>query len=160
MITWVTVIMDAMLRSAKTLLASQTGEAVTPPAARGVARLLPEHLVCDASLLRYPSTVDLSHAAFKLRDVSLLEEVPKGALQSLNLSGNDLTSLEVVNKFHSLRALIACANALQVGGGLVLRLPKLVELDLASNRLVAGPPLSELPALQGPSERPPAQDRL
>ena len=34
-----------------------------------------------------------SHAAFKLRDVKLLSEVPKGAVQSIHISGNDLTSL-------------------------------------------------------------------
>ena len=74
--------------------------------------------------------------------------MPKGSPQTINLGGNELTSLEDVNRFHSLRTLIACANSLQLGGGLVLRLPKLTELDLASNRLVAIPPLSEMPLLQ------------
>ena len=136
-----------MLRSAKALFSTQTGEAVVNPT-KVAAQLRPEHLVADPSLLRHPATLDFSHASFKLRDISLLEAVPRGAPQSINLSGNELTSLELINRFGQLRTLIACANSLQVGGGLVLRLPKLVELDLASNRLVAVPPLSELPQLQ------------
>ena len=136
-----------MLRSAKALFTAQTGEAISKPS-KQTNQLRPEHFVCEPSNLRYPATFDLSHATFKLRDISLLEAVPRGAAQMINLSGNDLTSLEIINRFQALRTVLASANSLQVGGGLVLRLPKLVELDLASNRLVAVPPLSELPQLQ------------
>ena len=136
-----------MLNGVKSLFAAHTGAAVEPPR-RTAAQLKPEHFVADPSTLRYPSQLDFSHASFKLRDVSLLEQVPKGAAQLINLGGNELTTLEVVNRFQQLRTVIACANSLQVGGGLVLRLPKLVELDLSSNRLVAVPPLGELPQLQ------------
>ena len=137
-----------MLNAAKQLFNQHSGEAVVPPKKAGCAQLLPEHFVVDPTQLRYPSTLDFSHSSFKLRDVQLLETVPKAAPQQINLGGNELTSLELVNRFQQLKSLVACANALQVGGGLVLRLPKLTELDLASNRLVAIPPLGELPQLQ------------
>lgn len=138
-----------MFASAKAMFATHTGEAVAPPqGSKAAGQLRPEHFVVEPSQLRYPSTLDFSHAGFKLRDISLLEAVPKGAAQKLNLGGNELVSLEVINRFQQLRSLVACANSLQIGGGLVLRLPKLTELDLASNRLVAVPPLAEMPQLQ------------
>ena len=137
-----------MLKAASQLFSSHTGDAIVPPAKGPVAQLRREHFVVEPSQLRYPSSLDFSNAAFKLREISLLEEVPRGAVQSIHIGGNDLTSLERFNRFQQLRSIVACANALQVGGGLVLRLPKLLELDLAGNRLVAVPPLSELPQLQ------------
>ena len=120
---------------------------VRPPA-RPTGELSHEHFSCELSQIKFPATIDLSHANFQLRNVALLRQVREAAVQTLNLSGNELVSLELINRFHQLRVLVACANALQVGGGLVLRLPKLQELDLSSNKLVAVPPLSELPALQ------------
>ena len=42
----------------------------------------------------------------------------------------------------------ALGNSLSIGGGLILRLPRLQELDLSGNRLVSVPPLNELPQLQ------------
>ena len=136
-----------MLNSATVLFTSTAGEVVVPPA-RQSNQLKKEHFVVDPAQLRYPATLDFSHSSFKLRETALFASIPKGAPHTINLGGNDLVSLEDVNRFQSLKTLIACANALQVGGGLVLRLPKLMELDLASNRLVAVPPLSELPQLQ------------
>jgi Leucine-rich repeat (LRR) protein len=137
-----------MFASTRALFNSHTGDAVVPPSGAAAAQLRPEHFVVDPSQLRYPSNLDFSHSSFKLRDVSLLESVPKGAPQRISIGGNELVSLELINRFQQLRTLVACANALQVGGGLVLRLPKLVDLDLSSNRLVAIPPLGELPQLQ------------
>ena len=68
-----------MLRSAKALFGN-SGDAVAPPSSRTpVAQLKPEHFVADPATLRYPSNLDFSHAAFKLRDISMLELVPKGA---------------------------------------------------------------------------------
>ena len=138
-----------MLSAVSNLFSTHTGDGIVPPSggSKPIAQLRPEHFVVEPGQLRYPSTLDFSHAAFKLRDISLLESVPKGAPQVVNLGGNELTSLEIVNRFQQLRTLVAAVNSLQVGGGLVLRLPKLMELDLASNRLVAIPPLGELPQL-------------
>ena len=136
-----------MFGAAKALFSTQTGDAIVKPS-KAVAQLRVEHFVCEPQQLRYPSNLDFSHATFKLRDVTLLEAVPRGAVQSVNLNGNELTSLEIINRFQAAKVVVACANSLQVGGGLVLRMPKLVELDLGSNRLVAIPPLSELPNLQ------------
>ena len=132
---------------AKSLFQGSSGEVVVPPS-KTAHQLKEEHFAADPATLRHPSVLDFSHANFKLRDISALALVPKGSPSSVNLGGNELTSLEALNRFGSLKTVVACANSLQVGGGLVLRLPKLVELDLASNRLVAIPPLSELPTLQ------------
>jgi len=136
-----------MFASAKALFTTQTGDAIVVPS-KPASQLKSEHFVCDPTQLRYPSNLDFSHGNFKLRDVSLLEAVPRGAVQNINLSSNELTSLELVNRFQAAKVVHAASNSLQVGGGMVLRLPKLVELDLASNRLVAIPPLSDLPQLQ------------
>ena len=98
----------------------KSGDVIVPPS-RLTHGLKDEHFVGDVTTLRYPATLDFSHANFKLRDISLLAQVPKGAPQTINLGGNELTSLEEVNRFPALRSLVACANSLQVGGGLILR---------------------------------------
>ena len=70
-----------MLKSARSLFSTHTGEGVAnpnPSSSKSVAQLKPEHFVVEPSNLRYPSTLDFSHACFKLRDVSLLEAVPRG----------------------------------------------------------------------------------
>ena len=69
-------------------------------------------------------------------------------LTALFASCNELTALTALNRFQQLRSLNVMGNALQIGGGMVLRLPRLQELDLSGNRLVAVPPLNELPQLQ------------
>jgi hypothetical protein len=137
-----------MLRSAKALFSAHTGEAVVPPSKGTAGMIKPEHFVCEPSNLRWPSTLDFSSSTFRLHNVALLEAVPRASVQSVDLSGNELTTLELINRFQALRTLVAASNQLQVGGGLVLRLPKLVELDLGSNRLVALPALTEMPQLQ------------
>ncbi|KAL1519762.1 hypothetical protein AB1Y20_023270 [Prymnesium parvum] len=121
--------------------------AVLPPA-KETRELRKEHFAVDISQLRFPATLDFSHAHFKLRDLSFLRAAREAAPRDVNVAGNELSSLEVLNRFHQLRSIVACANALVVGGGLVLRLPQLTDLDLSSNKLSAIPPLSELPRLQ------------
>ena len=49
----------SMLRSAKALFSTQTGEAVVRPE-KVAAQLRPEHLVCDPSNLRHPATLQNS----------------------------------------------------------------------------------------------------
>ena len=110
--------------------------------------LLEEHLTCPLSSVRHPLSLDLSHPNFKLRDLNDLSELRDGVLRDLNADGNELVSLEVINRFSQLRTLQAARNRLQIGGGMVLRLPRLTELDVSRNRLVAVPPLDALPQLQ------------
>ena len=73
-----------MLKAVQQAFSTHTGEAVVPPS-RGqpAAQLKAEHFAAEPSQLRYPTMLDFSHAAFKLRDISLLDAVPKGALQSV-----------------------------------------------------------------------------
>ena len=135
-----------MWHAAQELFNPPTQAVVTP--SRETRELDDEHFVCDPSALRYPALLDFSHANFKLRDLSALRRVRESAVREINLSSNELYGIEVINRFQQLRSVAACANTLRDGPGLVLRLPKLVELDLASNRLVGLPPLGELPQLQ------------
>ena len=122
--------------------------AQTVPPGFVTSELRPEHVTCSLRSLRYPATLDFSHPHFRLRDIGPLHQVPEGAIRDLNLANNELGSLESVNRFSQLKRLLANGNMLQIGGGLVLRLPRLLEIDLSNNRLVAIPPLEELPSLQ------------
>ena len=122
--------------------------AQTVPPGFVTSELRPEHVTCSLRSLRYPATLDFSHPHFRLRDIGPLHQAPEGAIRDLNLANNELGSLESVNRFSQLKRLLANGNMLQLGGGLVLRLPRLLEIDLSNNRLVAIPPLEELPSLQ------------
>ena len=107
-----------------------------------------EHFSSDPSALRHPVTLDFSGPTFKLRSIAFVKEVREGAPRDVILTSNELTSLAPLNRFSALRTLSAASNSLQVGAGLVLRLPRLQELDLSGNKLVAVPPLDGLPQLQ------------
>ena len=120
---------------------------VVPPR-RVTDVLLPEHVSCPLDSLRHPAALDFSHANFKLRGLDALAAVREGALAELNVACNDLTSLAALNRFQQLRKIIATGNRLQIGSGLVLRLPRLQEIDLSHNSLTAVPPLDVLPQLQ------------
>jgi len=120
---------------------------VVPPR-RVTDVLLPEHVSCPLDSLRHPAALDFSHANFKLRGLDALAAVREGALTELNVACNDLTSLAALNRFQQLRKIIATGNRLQIGSGLVLRLPRLQEIDLSHNSLTAVPPLDVLPQLQ------------
>ena len=64
------------------------------------------------------------------------------------LLGESRLATQIRADVSALRTLSAASNSLQVGAGLVLRLPRLQELDLSGNKLVAVPPLDGLPQLQ------------
>ena len=136
-----------MWQTAQDLFNGAPTQAVVTPA-RQTRELSSDSFTCELSALRFPTLLDFSHANFKLRELNMLKQVRDSAIREINVSGNELHSLEVLNRFHQLRSVAACANTLQVGAGLVLRLPRLQELDLASNKLLAVPPLSDLPQLQ------------
>ena len=120
---------------------------VRPPSGTTTV-LSAEHFSSDVSTLRFPAKIDLSDINFKLRNIDLLAKVKEGAPREIDLSKNELISVAVLNRFLQLRSINASGNSIAIGAGVVLRLPKLVELDLSENRLVAVPPLTELPSLQ------------
>ena len=121
---------------------------VTPKAPTDTLRT--EHFLVDPASLRFPANLDFKSANFKLRTLesSALSQVRESAPREIDLTCNELTSLTVLNRFQQLRVLNAMGNSLSIGGGLILRLPRLQELDLSGNRLVSVPPLNELPQLQ------------
>ena len=122
--------------------------AIVPPK-QPVDALKPEHFSADPSSLRFPATLDFKSANFKLRTLDgPLSRVRESAPREIDLTLNELQSLTPLNRFQQLRVLNACGNSLVIGGGVVLRLPRLQELDLSGNRLVSVPPLNELPQLQ------------
>ena len=122
--------------------------AVVPPK-EPTDTLKTEHFSVDPASLRFPANLDFKSANFKLRTLDgPLSRVRESAPREIDLTCNELQSLTALNRFQQLRVLNAMGNALVIGGGVVLRLPRLQELDLSGNRLVSVPPLNELPQLQ------------
>ena len=121
---------------------------VTPKAPTDTLRT--EHFSADPASLRFPANLDFKSANFKLRTLesSALSQVRESAPREIDLTCNELTALTALNRFQQLRVVNAMGNSLSIGGGLILRLPRLQELDLSGNRLVSVPPLTELPQLQ------------
>ena len=121
---------------------------VTPKAPTDTLRT--EHFSADPASLRFPANLDFKSANFKLRTLesSALSQVRESAPREIDLTCNELTALTALNRFQQLRVVNAMGNSLSIGGGLILRLPRLQELDLSGNRLVSVPPLNELPQLQ------------
>ena len=122
--------------------------AVVAPPPRPTTVLLREHFNVAPSHLKYPSSLDFSHENFKLRSLALLLQIKETAVQEIVLSDNELQSLADLNRFTSLKVLVACRNALVSGPGVRLTAHKLTRLDLSGNKLSAVPPLQDLPLLQ------------
>ncbi|PNW75772.1 hypothetical protein CHLRE_12g561150v5 [Chlamydomonas reinhardtii] len=93
------------------------------------------------------SSLDLQYNGI----AALLDLRPLGALTELRLDHNDLTTLERVQGLSQVTKLSARANAISRLGDDVTSLTSLEVLDLADNRLEAGPwvsVLARLPALR------------
>ena len=115
---------------------------------RTATLLFNEHFSTPLQQLRYPVHLDFSHDRFKLRSLSLLSQLKETALQEIDLTGNDMASLEELNRFASLKSIVAARNLLKASSSVNLAVHRLTRLDVSDNRLSSVPPLKELPLLQ------------
>lgn len=124
----------------------ETPAVLTP--LRPTSLLQPSHFTTPLQQMKYPVRLDFSHERFRLRSLALLSQLKETALQHIDLADNELQSLTELNRFVSLKTLIACRNLLRSGAGVELCMHRLTHLDLSSNQLSEMPKLKELVLLQ------------